>query len=139
VFILQGADKDLIRPLPYKAARIFPTYAKLNQIGQAEGALKLALELHTEVNDKFGQANDLHNLGELYARLNRLEEAEGVFKLALELHPDLNSKSDHAADSRALYPKINVTEETLHSPLDLQIELKHTLGQANDLQSLGEL
>lgn len=114
-------------------------YAKLNQIGQAEGALKLALELHTEVNDKFGQANDLHNLGELYARLNRLEEAEGVSKLALELHPDLNSKSDHAADSRALYPKINVTEEILHSPLDLQIELKHALGQANDLQSLGEL
>jgi tetratricopeptide (TPR) repeat protein len=49
---------------------------RLDQVEEAEKALKAALELHTEVNDKLGQANDLQSLGDLYLRLDQVKEAE---------------------------------------------------------------
>jgi tetratricopeptide (TPR) repeat protein len=64
--------------------------------------LKCALELHAQVNDKLGQANDLQNFGEVYTRLNHLEEAKEATNLALQLHTEVNDRLGQANDLRNL-------------------------------------
>ncbi|KAJ7300458.1 hypothetical protein DFH08DRAFT_725292 [Mycena albidolilacea] len=111
----------------------------------AEEMLKAALEMHMEGDDKQGQANDLHRLGNLYLRLSQVEEAEKALKAALELHTEVNNKLGQANDLQSLgdlYMRLDQVEEAekaLKAALELHTELNHKLGQANDLRSLGDL
>ncbi|KAJ6543741.1 hypothetical protein DFH09DRAFT_36105 [Mycena vulgaris] len=126
----------------YKKAQI---HVFIDELFNAEKMLKAALNLHTEVNDKFGKANDLQDLGELYIRLNRLEEAERTLQSALDLHTEINAKLNQANDLQSLgglYTRLNRLEEAerfLQSALDLHTEINAKLDQANDLQRLGQL
>ncbi|KAJ6492349.1 hypothetical protein DFH09DRAFT_1377166 [Mycena vulgaris] len=120
-------------------------HAYLDELPNAEKMLKAALNLHIEVNDKFGEADDLQNLGEVYRMLNRLEAAEQALQSALDLHKEVNNKFGQANDLQSLgglYTWLNRLEEAeqaSQSALNLHTELNNTLGQANDLYSLGEL
>ncbi|KAJ6543730.1 hypothetical protein DFH09DRAFT_36083 [Mycena vulgaris] len=117
----------------------------IGELPDAEKMLKTALDLHTEANDKLGEADDLQSLGELYKRLDRLEEAERALQSALDLHTESNDKLGQANDLQslgALYTRLDrleKAERALQSALDLHTEINDKLGQANDLQSLGEL
>ncbi|KAJ6524138.1 hypothetical protein DFH09DRAFT_1329659 [Mycena vulgaris] len=116
-----------------------------DNLPNAEKMLKDALNLHTGVNDKLSQANDLQSLGELYTNLNRLEEAERALQFTLDLHTEIKDKVGQANALHSLgelYTRVNRLEEAeraLKSALDLHTEVNDKLGQANDLQSLGEL
>ncbi|KAJ6493504.1 hypothetical protein DFH09DRAFT_358058 [Mycena vulgaris] len=126
----------------YQKAQI---HVYIHELHNAERMLKTALDLHTEANDKLGEADDLQSLGTLYHRLNRLEEAEQALQSALDLHTEINAKLSQATDLQMLgelYTRLDrpdEAEEALQSALDLYTELNNRLGQANDFQSLGTL
>ncbi|KAJ6543775.1 hypothetical protein DFH09DRAFT_1282366 [Mycena vulgaris] len=126
----------------YRKSRI---HAYIYELPNAEKMLKAALDLHTEVNDKLGQAYDLRELGELYTGLNRLERAEQALQSALDLHTEVNAKLGQANDLQSLgqlYTRLDRLEEAervLQSALDLHTELNVKIGQANDLWNLGQL
>ncbi|KAJ6456570.1 hypothetical protein DFH09DRAFT_1505118 [Mycena vulgaris] len=117
----------------------------IGELPEAEKMLKTALDLHTEANDKLGEADDLQSLGELYTRLDRLEKAERALQSALDLHTEINDKLGQANDLwrlGELYTRLDRLEEVeraLQSALDLHTEINAKLSQANDLQSLGVL
>ncbi|KAJ6559632.1 hypothetical protein B0H19DRAFT_1234251 [Mycena capillaripes] len=118
---------------------------RIEKLPEAEKMLKAALDLHTGVNDKLGQADVLREVGRLYIRLNRLEEAERALQSALDLHTEVNDKLGQANDWNALgelYIRLNQleqAEQALQSALDLHTEVNDKLGQANDWNTLGEL
>ncbi|KAJ6543789.1 hypothetical protein DFH09DRAFT_1282370 [Mycena vulgaris] len=126
----------------YKPGQI---HVFIDELANAEKMLKTALDLHTEANDKLGEANDLWSLGQLNTRLNRLEEAERALQSALDLHTEVNDKLGQANDLQSLgqlYTRLDRLEEAeraLQSALDLHTEVNDKLGQANDLWSLGQL
>ncbi|KAJ6540184.1 hypothetical protein DFH09DRAFT_1368578 [Mycena vulgaris] len=101
----------------------------IHKLADAEKMLKAALDLHTETDDKFGQANDLQGLAELYILSDRLEEAERALQSALNLHTEESSRLDRLGEA----------EQVLQSALDLYTEVNDKLGQANGLKSLGGL
>jgi hypothetical protein len=72
---------------------------QFNRLSNAEKMLKAALDMHIDIDDKLGQANDLRCLGNLYVRLNRVVEAEQALKSALELHTEVKAKLGQANDS----------------------------------------
>ncbi|KAJ6521804.1 hypothetical protein DFH09DRAFT_997448 [Mycena vulgaris] len=117
----------------------------IGKLPDAEKMLKAALDLHTEADNKLGQAIDLHTLGVLYTRLNRLKEAERALQAALDLDTEISHKHGQANDRHRLgelYTRLDRLEEAervLQSALDLHTEVNAKLGQANDLQCLGEL
>ncbi|KAJ6540218.1 hypothetical protein DFH09DRAFT_1041816 [Mycena vulgaris] len=104
-----------------------------------------ALDLHTEANDEFGQANDLEILGALYIRLNRLEEADQALQSALGLFTEVNSKlgQAHALQTIGMLfielDQLGDPEQALQAALNLHTEVNDKLGQANDNRRLGAL
>ncbi|KAJ6514061.1 hypothetical protein DFH09DRAFT_1433062 [Mycena vulgaris] len=132
----------------YKQGQI---YRYIGQLPNAEKKLKAALNLHTEANNKLGQAIDLHTLGLLYTRLNRLEEAEQVLQSALDLDTEVNHKHGQANDRHRLgelYTRLDRLEEAgrvlqsaldLHTEVNAKLEVNDKRGQATDLHSLGVL
>ncbi|KAJ6501374.1 hypothetical protein DFH09DRAFT_1375724 [Mycena vulgaris] len=125
--------------------KISQIHAYTDELHNAEKMLKAALNLHTEANDKLGEADDLRDLGQLYLRLDQLEEAERALQSALDLHTELNNRLGQANSLQSLgelYTRLDRLEEAeraLQSALDLHTEINDKLGQANDLRRLGEL
>ncbi|KAJ6517681.1 hypothetical protein DFH09DRAFT_1287737 [Mycena vulgaris] len=126
----------------YKTGQI---HVFIDELANAEKMLKTALDLHTEANDKLGEANDLWSLGQLNTRLNRFEEAERALQSALDHYTELNNTLGQANALQGLgelYSRLNRLEEAeqaLQSALDLHTEINAKLSQANDLQMLGQL
>ncbi|RDB24540.1 Tetratricopeptide repeat protein 28 [Hypsizygus marmoreus] len=87
-----------------------------DELDDAEQPLKQALELHEQVQDIHGQANDHLQLGKLHMCRYKLDDAEQSLKRALELH-----------------------EESLKHALELHEEVQDIHGQAYDHQELGAL
>ncbi|KAJ6461642.1 hypothetical protein DFH09DRAFT_1382951 [Mycena vulgaris] len=117
----------------------------IDKLRDAEKTLKAALDLHTEANDEFGQANDLEILGALYIRLNRLEEADQALQSALGLFTEVNSKlgQAHALQTIGMLfielDQLGDPEQALQAALNLHTEVNDKLGQANDNRRLGAL
>ncbi|KAJ7691109.1 hypothetical protein B0H14DRAFT_3048288, partial [Mycena olivaceomarginata] len=120
-------------------------YTSLNRLDDAEQALQSALNLHIEVNDRLGRANDLRRLGQLYMALDRVEDAEQVLQSALHLHTEVNYQLGQANDLQGLgwlytrLDRLKDAEQVLQSALNLHTAVNARLSQAHDLQGLGEL
>ncbi|KAJ7307072.1 hypothetical protein DFH08DRAFT_494840 [Mycena albidolilacea] len=120
-------------------------YLRFDKYLPAKEAFQSAFDLHMEVNNRPGQANDLQSLGELYMRLDQLEDAEQALQSALDLHKEINSSRGQAHDLQNLgelymwLDQLEDAEKALQSALDLHKEVNDRLGQADDLKDLGEL
>ncbi|KAJ7902805.1 hypothetical protein B0H14DRAFT_1148483 [Mycena olivaceomarginata] len=120
-------------------------YLRLNNLDEAENMLKTCLRLHTDINDRIHQANDLRRLGELYIKLNQLEDAEKWLQSALNLYTELDAQLGRAnvlQELGNLYTRLNQLEDadkSLQSALGLHTPVRDRFGQANDLQALGML
>ncbi|KAJ7882540.1 hypothetical protein B0H14DRAFT_2274843, partial [Mycena olivaceomarginata] len=118
---------------------------RFNRLSNAEKMLKAALDMHIDIDDKLGQANDLRCLGNLYVRLNRVVEAEQALKSALELHTEVKAKLGQANDLGNLgnlyasLDRLVEAEQVLKCALELHAQVNDKLGQANDLQNFGEV
>ncbi|KAJ7193651.1 hypothetical protein GGX14DRAFT_588296, partial [Mycena pura] len=121
------------------------THHRSGKLDDAMQALQSALDLHKQVNDRVGEANDLQHLGELYMRLDRLEDAEKALKFAIDLYRQVNSRLGEANALQTLgelymrLDRLEDAEKALKSALDLHKQVNDRLGEAYDLKQLGEL
>ncbi|KAI0044922.1 TPR-like protein, partial [Auriscalpium vulgare] len=112
----------------------------------SESSMNEALQLHQEVKDVLGQANDLQGLGEIYLHKSDYVEAEKRFLQALKLHKEEGSLSGQADDMRQLgkvyYMHLSdyvKAEEYTRQALTLNIEANDVLGQGHNFLQIGHI
>ncbi|KAJ7769694.1 hypothetical protein DFH07DRAFT_806722 [Mycena maculata] len=114
-----------------------------NDIEEAHHAFARAIELHVQLRDATGEANDLFELGCLLLWWGKLEEAEESFKRALELHKaegDLRGEAWDLLDLGKLLMRRGQLEEAERctiNALDLFKRGGSLLGQGDALRRLG--
>ena len=118
-------------------------YLQRNKLDEAEASFKRAAELHRQVYDVLGEANDVRNLGEVHLRRDKLDEAEASFKRAAELHRQAHDVLGEASDVQKLGEAYlrrdnrDEAEASFKRAAKLHRQARSVLGEANDAGNLG--
>ena len=117
----------------------------LDDLVNAQTCLERAVDLHREVRDTLGEANDLQYLGHIHLRRDNLKAAELSLHRAVELHRQINNVSGEGYDLQYLgelqlrVNKLDKAEAAFQRAVHLQQQANDILGEASVLRFLGKL
>jgi len=150
--LLKLSEREDLRNI-YSLVTIFARSATLGNMGivyRYQGKLKKAfehhqqaLDIHREIDDKKGEANDLNNMSSIYQIQGKLKEALEHLQQALKIHREIDDKKGEADDLGnigVVYQVQGKLKEALkhhQQALKIHREIGDKKGEADDLGNMG--
>ncbi len=111
-------------------------------LGETEKALKAledAMEIHKEIGNRLGEANQLGNIGLIYRQIGETEKALKALEDAMEIHKEIGNRLGEAnqlGNIGLIYRQIGETEKALKAledAMEIDKEIGNRLGEASTI------